>query len=83
VLRYPNAQARQFLNTYRPCVYGVALKDDEAAPIPLHGAFILTARDPQDAEVKWDTKDVPLTARPVAPTANVGRVLLFYPGRWP
>jgi hypothetical protein len=79
VLRYPNAQARQFLNTYRPCVYGVALKDDEAAPIPLHGAFILTARDPQDAEVKWDTKDVPLTARPVAPTANVGRVLLFIP----
>jgi len=51
VLRYPTAQARQFLKSYRPCVYGLALKDDEAAHIPLHGAFILTARDPQDSEV--------------------------------
>lgn len=79
VLRYPTAQARQILKSYRPCVYGLALTDDEAAHIPLHGAFILTARDPQDSEVKWDTKDAAPTIRPVAPTANVGQVLLFVP----
>lgn len=79
VLRYPGAQARQVLTSYRPCVYGVALKDSESALMPLHGAFILTARDPQDAQVTWDTKVVALTIRPVAPTANVGQVLLFIP----
>lgn len=79
VLRYPDAQGRQVLTSYRPCVYGVALKDSEPTPIPLQGAFILTARDPQDAQVTWDTKVVPVTVRPVTPTANVGQVLLFIP----
>jgi hypothetical protein len=79
VLRYPDAQARQVLTSYRPCVYGLVLKDGEAPPIPLHGAFILTARDPQDSQVTWDTTVVPQTIRPVVPTANVGRVLLFIP----
>lgn len=77
--RYPTAQSRQAFRTYHPCAYGIALKDGEASAITLHGAFILTARDPQDAEVRWESEVTTPVARPVTPSANVGNVLLFTP----
>ncbi|WP_371921060.1 dermonecrotic toxin domain-containing protein, partial [Pseudomonas sp. HMWF021] len=79
VQRYPTAKARQVLRTYHPCVYGMALKDSEASAITLHGAFILTERDPQDAEVRWESEVTAPVARPVTPSVDVGRVLLFTP----
>ncbi|MCU1763393.1 hypothetical protein NTD84_27220 [Pseudomonas sp. 14P_8.1_Bac3] len=79
VLRYPDAQARQALEDYRPCVYAIALRDSAADVITLHGAFILTARDPQDAEVRWESEVTAPVVRPVEPNANVGTVLLFTP----
>ncbi|HEX4548484.1 dermonecrotic toxin domain-containing protein [Pseudomonas sp.] len=77
VQRYPTAQSRQAFRTYHPCAYGIAFRDSEASAITLHGAFILTARDPQDAEVRWESEVTTPVARPVTPTANVGNVLLF------
>ncbi|MCU0118734.1 hypothetical protein N8H74_10750 [Pseudomonas sp. B2M1-30] len=79
VLRYPHASARQALEGYRPCVYAVALQDAAAEVMTLHGTFVLTARDPQDAEVGWESAVKTPVARPVEPSANVGRVLLFTP----
>jgi hypothetical protein len=79
VLRYPDAQARQALEDYRPCVYALALRDKTAEAMSLHGAFVLTARDPQDGEVRWESAVTAPVVRPVEVTANVGRVLLYTP----
>lgn len=79
VRRYPDAAARQALQGFLPCVYSVALNDGDAERIVLHGAFILTARHPRDAEVRWETDATVQVAEPVEPTANVGLVLLFTP----
>jgi len=76
LLRYPDALSRRALQSYRPCVYGLALKQGE---ILLHGAFILTSRDPQDSQVSWEIEASAPAIRPLEPTANVGRVLLFSP----
>lgn len=81
VVRLPDALSRRTLKAYKPCVYGVALKGKDAVNPLLHGAFILTARDPQDAEVGWetDTQAAP-QVRPVDPSSNLGLVLLYSPG---
>ncbi|KRP61721.1 hypothetical protein [Pseudomonas trivialis] len=80
VTRFPDALARQALKGYKPCVFGLALKGAEAANLPLYGAFVLTARDPQDAEVTWET-DTPAAAqvRAVQATSNLGIVLVCWP----
>jgi hypothetical protein len=79
VLRYPDALARQALGGYRPCVYGLALKDGASAEIPLYGAFVLTSRDPEDAQVTWENDPEPPRVRPIEPGASVGNVVLFSP----
>lgn len=79
VLRHPDAQSRQTLEDARPCVYAVALQDAEADAITLHGAFILTSRDPQHARVQWESEVTAPQVRPVERNANVGAVLLFTP----
>ncbi|MBZ9782482.1 hypothetical protein K9857_13140 [Pseudomonas sp. REP124] len=79
ILRYPDAKSRQALEDYRPCVYAVALQDAEANAMTLHGAFILTSRDPQDGEVRWESEVTAPVVRPVEPSANVGTVVLFTP----
>ncbi|CAI2799013.1 hypothetical protein K7402_28695 [Pseudomonas fluorescens group sp.] len=80
VLKYPNALARQALGSYRPCVYGIALKAGDTHDIPLYGAFILTARDPQDTHVGWQSDVQVPQVRPIEPAANVGTVVVFTPG---
>ncbi|PRA59306.1 MULTISPECIES: dermonecrotic toxin domain-containing protein [Pseudomonas] len=81
VLQYPDAVARQRLRRLRPCVYGLGLGADDASVIPLQGAVVLTARDPQDAQEGWETGPVAPVVRPIEPNANAGRVLLFIPDR--
>ncbi|WP_256577380.1 dermonecrotic toxin domain-containing protein [Pseudomonas sp. R37(2017)] len=81
LLEYPDAVARQALKGYRPCVYAMALGVDEASAIPVHGAFILTARDPQDGQVRPETDAAVPVVRPIEPSANVGLVLLFTPNQ--
>lgn len=81
LLEYPDAVARQTLKGYRPCVYALALGVDEASAIPVHGAFILTARDPQDGQVMPETEAAVPVVRPIEPSANVGLVLLFTPSQ--
>lgn len=81
VARLPDALARRALKAYKPCVYGLALKGKDAVNPALHGAFILTARDPRDAEVGWETDtSAPPQVRPVDPSSNLGLVLLCSPG---
>lgn len=80
VRKNPTALARQALSGYRPCVYGIALKSADTLDSPLYGAFILTARDPQDSQVGWENPIQVLQARPIEPAANVGTVVLFTPG---
>ncbi|MFJ2445503.1 dermonecrotic toxin domain-containing protein [Pseudomonas sp. NPDC087626] len=77
LLRYPDAAARQALPGYRPCVYGLALKQGEAPAIQMQGAFILTSRNPQDSQTGWEIDARAPAVRPIEPTANVGWVLLF------
>ena len=79
LLRYPDAAARQALRGYRPCVFGLALKQGEAPAIQMHGAFILTSRDPQDSQAGWESDARAPAVRSIEPTASVGRVLLFSP----
>lgn len=80
VLRHPHAQARQALRGDRPCVYEVALKGATgAADLTLRGAFVLTARDPEQAVVRPQEEVTPARVRPVDPSMNVGTVLLFLP----
>ena len=79
VLRYPDAISRRALRSHRPCVYGLALRHGEASAIPLHGAFILTSRDPQESQVSWEVDARAPEVRPLEPAANVGQVLLFSP----
>ncbi|WP_285428693.1 DUF6543 domain-containing protein [Pseudomonas sp. lyk4-R2A-8] len=80
LLRYPDALARRALKGYKPCAYGLALKGAASADALLHGAFVLTARDPQDAQNTWES-DTPaeLQVRPVNAGSNLGIVLLFSP----
>lgn len=80
LLRYPDALARRALKGYKPCVYGVALKGAMSVEAALHGAFVLTSRDPQDAESTWET-DTPAApqVRPVHAGSSLGMVLLFSP----
>lgn len=75
VSRYPSAQSRRAFESYKPCVYGLALKG-----AALYGAFILTARDPEDAQVRF-VAEVPAEpqVRPVDATTHLGGVLLFTP----
>ena len=79
LLRYPDAMSRRALRSDRPCVYGLELRQDKAAAILLHGAFILTSRDPQDSQVSWEIDARAPAVRSLEPAANVGTVLLFSP----
>lgn len=79
VMRYPDAASRRALNGYRPCALGVVVKDKLSRDIPLYGAFVLTARDPDDAQVRFEGEEKPLQVRDIAPQANVGNVLLYLP----
>lgn len=72
---YPQAQARQVLRAERPCVYAVALSGD----LTLRGAFVLTARDPEQAVVRPVDEVESVRVRPVDPSMNLGTVLLFLP----
>ncbi len=73
---YPEAQARQVLRADRPCVYAVAL----SGGLTLCGAFVLTARDPEQTVVRPVSEVQPVRVRPVDPSMNLGTVLLFLPG---
>ena len=75
VRRYPEAQARQVLRADRPCVYAVALSGD----LTLRGAFVLTARDPEQTVVRPVAEVEPVRVRAVEPSMNLGAVLLFLP----
>lgn len=79
VLEHPDALARQALKGYRPCVYALALGADEASAVAMHGAFILTARDPEAGQVSWESDVAVPVARAIEPSANVGLVLLCTP----
>ena len=81
LLQYPDAVSRQRLRRLRPCVYGLGLGADDASAIPVQGAVVLSARDPQDAQEGWETDAVAPVVRPIEPNANAGRVLLFLPDR--
>ncbi len=76
VLEHPDALARQALKGHRPCVYALALGADDSSAVPLHGAFVLTTRDPQDGQVGWAIDAAAPVVRAIEPSANVGRVLL-------
>lgn len=80
VLRYPQAEARQALRADRPCVYGVALSGGPAsADLTLRGAFVLTAKDPEQTVVRQAQETQPAQVRPVDTSMNLGTVLLFLP----
>lgn len=83
VLRYPDALARRTnLRGYRPCVYALALAGEGAAPdLALHGALVLTARDPEHAAVWAEGQEPAPSVRPLKPEADVGTVVLFTPTR--
>lgn len=81
VLRYRDAPARRKnLLGYCPCVYSVALAGEGAAPhLALHGALVMTAKDPDHAVV-WEDAQVPEpSVRPLESDADVGTVVLFTP----
>ncbi|WP_236412899.1 dermonecrotic toxin domain-containing protein [Pseudomonas syringae] len=80
VLRAPSALDRRAFESYKPCVYGLAVKGAAGIHPALYGAFILTARDPQDAEstVVAEVPDEP-QVRAVHAGMNLGSVLLFSP----
>ena len=78
---YPDAVARQ-ARPNRPAAYAVVLKGAGAgADMPLHGAVMLTARDPFDSSSDKSKPLAPLVARPVTTSVNVGIVVLFTPNR--
>ncbi|NVZ73179.1 dermonecrotic toxin domain-containing protein [Pseudomonas costantinii] len=79
VARYPDALSRWTLSGYRPCAYGLAVKDTLSTDIPLYGALVLTARDQDDAKVNPDTLVNAPQVRELAPQVNVGQVLLYLP----
>jgi len=79
VMGYPDAASRRALNGYRPCAYGLAVKDKLSRDIPLYGAFVLTARDQDDDQVHRAGEEPPPQVRDITPQANVGSVLLFLP----
>lgn len=80
VLRAPTALARRAFESYKPCVYGLALNGAAGMHPLFYGAFILTARDPQDAE---STVVAEVSTQPQVRAAhagmNLGIVLLFLP----
>lgn len=80
VTRHPDAVSRQRLDGYRPCVYGVVIKDGPGGDIPLYGAFVITTRDQDDDKVLPVDAVKPPQVRPVESQANVGAVLLYLPG---
>ncbi|WP_395608169.1 dermonecrotic toxin domain-containing protein [Pseudomonas sp. B22129] len=80
VARRPDALSRATLAGYRPCAYGLAVKDPLSTDIPLYGAFLITSRDQDDAQVRQEGERPALQVRAITPGANVGKVLLFLPG---
>jgi hypothetical protein len=81
VLRYRDAPARRKnLLGYCPCVYSVALAGEGAAPhLALHGALVMTARDPDHAVVWEDAQAPEPSVRSLKSDADVGSVVLFTP----
>lgn len=79
VVRSPDAAARSTLQGYRPCAYGLAVKDPLATDIPLHGALIITTRDQDDDKVSQESEVSAPKVRDILPQANVGQVLLYLP----
>ncbi|MGB3122230.1 MAG: DUF6543 domain-containing protein [Pseudomonas sp.] len=78
--RFPDAHSRVALPGNRPCAYGLAIKDRLSTDIPLYGAFVLTSRDPDAAQVHAEGDRPPPQVRAVTSGTNVGHVLLFRPG---
>lgn len=76
---YPDAVARQ-TRPNRPVGYSLALKGT-TADMPLHGALVLTSRDPSDPPSANDTSPAAPVVRRVEPSASVGIVVLFTPNR--
>ncbi len=81
VLRYPDALSRRrSLRGYRPCVYTLALAGEGAAPdLALHGALVMTARDPEHTLVWPEGQEPAPSVRPLSSEADVGTVVLFTP----
>lgn len=78
--RHPDALSRATLPGYRPCAYGLAIKDKLSTDIPLYGAFVITSRDQDDATVQPEADRPAPQVRDIAVGANVGSVMLFLPG---
>ena len=78
--RHPDALSRSTLSGYRPCAYGLAIKDKLSTDIPLYGAFVITSRDQDDATLQPQADRPAPQVRAIAVGTNVGSVLLFLPG---
>jgi hypothetical protein len=80
-LAFSDASARQG-RPYRAAAYALALKDGSQSPnMPLHGALVLTSRDPSYSESDITATLPPPSIRPIQTDANVGFVVLFTPNQ--
>lgn len=79
--QHPDALSRATLPGYRPCAYGLAIKDKLSTDIPLYGAFVITSRDQDDVTVYPEADRPAPQVRDIDVGANVGSVMLFLPGR--
>lgn len=78
--QHPDALSRAALPGYRPCAYGLAIKDKLSTDIPLYGAFVITSRDQNDTTVHPEADRPAPQVRDIDVGANVGSVMLFLPG---
>lgn len=80
-LKFDDAASRQ-ARPYRPAAYALLLTDGNQSPaMPLHGALVLTSRDPSYSPSEITATLPAPCIRPITPSANVGFCLLFTPSR--